>query len=133
MIVESNGSESCTLVGGGFVRVDVPVRVHGEVGKARVLSRYLIGGFVGRETPWPPRDEHDHRLTFRIPRELFREGEYLALEILRTDNPAGDETLWTKRYELRWVNSARMWSRPQRVRTAGIEPGLARVQRFCAF
>ena len=107
MRVESNGSESCKLVSdGGFVRIDVPVHVLGEVGKARVVSRYFVGAFVGRETAWSPRGENEDRLTFRIPRELFRERERLTLEILRTDNPAGDETLWTRRYELRWVNGA---------------------------
>ena len=105
MRIESNGSETCMLVGGGgFVRVHVPVGVVGEVEKARVVSRYVVGAFVGRETAWSPRNEHEDRLTFRIPRELFREQERLTLQLLRTENLGGDETLWTRRYMLHWVN-----------------------------
>ena len=42
-------------------------------------------------------------LTFRIPRELFREREHLTVEVLSIHDRVGTETLWTKRYELRWA------------------------------
>ena len=107
MRVEQNGSETCELVSaGGFVRVHVPVRVGGELEKVKAVSRYHLGGFRGREITWSPREEQEDRLTFRIPRELFRERERLTLEVLRIDDPDGDETLWARRYELHWVNDA---------------------------
>jgi len=102
--VEQNGSETCEVAANGtFVLVRVPVRAMGERKNAKVLSRYHIGGFQGRETAWPAGGEYGTVLTFRIPRELFREREHLTVEVLCTHDGGGSETLWSKRYELRWA------------------------------
>jgi hypothetical protein len=107
MRVEQNGSETCEVAtNGAFILVRVPVRVVGEVENGEAYSRYRVGGFVGRETTWPSGGAHDSVLTFRIPRELFRERERLTVEVLRTDDQGGSETLWAKRYQLRWVKDA---------------------------
>jgi len=102
--VEQNGSETCEIAANGtFILVRVPVRATGERTNAKVFSRYHIGGFQGRETAWLPGSAHDTMLTFRIPRELFRDRERLSVEVLQIDDGGGTETLWTKRYELRWA------------------------------
>lgn len=102
MRVEQDGSESCEVAANGtFILVRVPVQAMGEDRKAKVLSRYHIGGFQGRETAWPLGGEHGTVLTFRIPRELFREREHLTIEVLSIDDRGDAETLWTKRYEVR--------------------------------
>ena len=114
MKVELNGPERCELASnGGFVLVRVPVRAMGELEKAGAIVRYQVGGFLGREAVWPLGSAYEGMLTFRIPRELFRDRERLTLEVLRTDDPAGPETLWARRYELHWTNGApRMESLP---------------------
>jgi len=102
--VEQNGSETCEIAANGtFILVRVPVRATGERTKAKVLSRYQVGGFRGRETTWPPAEESHTILTFRIPRELFRDRERLSVEVLQINDGGGTETLWAKRYELRWA------------------------------
>jgi len=104
MRVEQNGSETCAVAANGtFVLVRVPMRAMGERGNTKVLSRYHIGGFQGRETAWPAGGQCDAVLTFRIPRELSREREHLTVEVLRLDDQGDTETLWSKRYELRWT------------------------------
>ena len=52
------------------------------------------------------RSGYEGVLVFRIPGELFRERERLSLEAYRKKSPAGPETLWTKRYEVRWVEGS---------------------------
>jgi hypothetical protein len=107
MRVEQNGVETCALASdGGFVFVRVPVRAMGDLEKAKAIVRYQIGGFLGRETVWPLGTAYEGTLTFRIPHELFRDRERLTLEVLRRDDSAGPETLWTRRYDLHWVNGA---------------------------
>ena len=104
MRVEQNGPETCEIAANGtFILVRIPGRAMGERTNATVLSRYHIGGFQGRETAWPPAGEYDTMLTFRIPRELFRERERLTVEVLCIHDRGDTETLWTKRYELRWA------------------------------
>ena len=78
----------------------------GDLEKAKAIVRYQVGGFLGRETVWPLGEAYEGTLAFRIPRELFRDRERLTLEVLRADGPAGPETLWARRYDLRWVNGA---------------------------
>jgi len=105
--VEQNGTEKCEVAAnGGFVLVRVPVRVVGEVERDAAVTRYLIGGFAGRETPWRPRSGYKEILTFRIPRELFRERERLGLEAYRENGPADPEALWAKRYVVHWVDGS---------------------------
>ncbi len=107
MKVELNGAERCELAGnGGFVLVRVPVRAMGDLERAKAIARYQVGGFLGRETLWPLGGAYEGTLTFRIPQELFRDRERLTLEVLRTDDPAGPESLWARRYELHWANGA---------------------------
>ena len=107
MRVEQNGVETCELASnGGFVLVRVPVRAMGEMQRAKAIVRYQVGGFLGRETVWPLGGAYEGTLTFRIPRELFRDRERLTLEVLLKGDPAGPETLWTRRYELHWANGA---------------------------
>ena len=88
----------------GFVLVRVPIRVTGAEGKATAIVRYQVGGFLGRETAWPLGNAQEGMLTFRIPHKLFRDRERLTLEVLRTDNPAGRETVWARRYEVHSAN-----------------------------
>lgn len=78
----------------------------GDVEKAKAIVRYQVGGFVGRETAWPLGSAHEGTLTFRIPHEHFRDRERLTLEVLRRGDLAGPETLWTRRYDVRWANGA---------------------------
>ena len=107
MRVEQTGAERCEVAAnGGFVLVRVPVRIAGESERDKAVAHYVIGGFVGRETSWPLRRGSETTLTFRIPGELFRERERLSLEVRRKDSPADPETLWAKRYEVRWVNGS---------------------------
>ena len=107
MKVELNGAERCELASnGGFVLVRVPVRAMGDLENARTIVRYQVGGFLGRESVWPLGSAYEGTLTFRVPRELFRERERLTLEVLRTDDSAGPQTLWFRRYELHWANGA---------------------------
>ena len=104
MRVEQNGSETCEIAANGtFILVRVPVRATGERTKAKVLSRYQVGGFQGRETAWPAAGEYDTLPTFRTPRELFRARERLGVKVLQIDDGDGTETLWAKRYELLWA------------------------------
>lgn len=107
MKVEQNGVETCELASnGGFVLVRLPVRAMGDLEKAKAIVRYQVGGFLGRETAWPLGSAYEGTLSFRIPRELFRDRERLTLEVLRAADPAHPETLWAKRYELHWVSGA---------------------------
>jgi hypothetical protein len=107
MKIELNGAERCELASnGGFVLVRVPVRAMGDLERAKAIVRYQVGGFLGRETVWPLGGASEGTLTFRIPRELFRDRERLTLEVLRADDPARPETLWARRYELHWTNGA---------------------------
>jgi hypothetical protein len=105
--VELNGTERREPASnGGFVLVRVPVRAMGDLERAKAIVRYQVGGFLGRQTVWPLGSAYEGTLTFRVPRELFRDRERLTLEVLRTDDPAGPETLWARCYELHWVNGA---------------------------
>jgi len=97
--VEQSGSETCEVTANGaFILARVPVRVVGDAKNAKVLSRYHIGGFLGRDTALALRGTDEATLAFRIPRELFREREHLTLQVL-----GNGETLWAKRYEIRWA------------------------------
>jgi len=122
--VEQNGSETCKIAANGsFILVRVPVRAMGDHTNAKVLSRYHIGGFQGRETAWPTAGGYDTVLTLRIPRELFRGREHLIVEVLQIDDGGGTETLWTKRYELRWeTDTPVLESLPELISSLGDEP-----------
>jgi len=109
MRIEENGPETCRVSNDkGFVLVRVPVRVIGEDGTARVTSRYSIGGFVGRETALPVLTPGDVVLTFRVPRELFRERERFTVEVLRTDAQGACSTLWTSKRAVHWAKDTPM-------------------------
>lgn len=109
MKIEENGPETCRVSNDkGFVLVRVPVRALGEVDSGRVTFRYTIGGFVGRESNWPPGATSETALSFRVPRELFRERERFTVEVLRTDARGACSTLWTSRREVRWVKGTPM-------------------------
>lgn len=108
MRIEENGPETCRVSNDkGFVLVRVPVRVLGE-DDARITSRYSIGGFVGRETAWPLSTDGDKVLSFRVPRELFRERERFIVEVLRTDAQGACSTLWTSKRVVHWAKDTPM-------------------------
>lgn len=107
--IEENGPETCKVSSDkGFVLVRVPVRVLGEVDGAGVTFRYTLGGFVGRESTWPPRAAGDFDLSFRVPRELFRERERFTVEVLRRDERGACTILWTRRREVHWAKEIPM-------------------------
>ena len=107
MRVEQSGPATCkAATNSGFVLVRVPVRVLGPLENVTAISRYQIGGMVGREVTWSPRGGQETTLTFRIPLELFRDRQHLTLEVLRLDQSTGRETLWARRYELHWASGA---------------------------
>lgn len=104
MRIEQNGPEICAVAsGGGFVLLRVPVRMVGEIENIPTAFRYMIGGFVGRETKWPAGQGREAVLKFRVPFELFRDRERFTVEVLRTDERGVSETLWTSRREVRWA------------------------------
>jgi len=107
--IEENGPETCRVSSDkGFVLVRVPIRALGNTDGARVTFRYSIGGFVGRESTWLPREAGDTFLSFRVPRELFRERERFTVEVLRTDEQGASSVLWTRRREVHWAKEAPM-------------------------
>ena len=104
--IEQNGSESSEVsANGSFIIVRVPVQVLGEAPQGRVTSRYSVGGFVGLETELPARSGTPTRLTFRIPKELFRDRQYLKLEVLTTGDKGAQQIVWTKRFEASWAGA----------------------------
>lgn len=109
MKIEENGPETCRVSSDkGFVLVRVPVRALGEGDRARITFRYTIGGFVGRESMWPSEAAGETVLSFRVPRELFRERERFTVEVLRTEGGGRSSVLWTNRRVVRWAKDAPM-------------------------
>jgi hypothetical protein len=105
MNIEQNGAEVCRLAnGGGFVVVRVPIHVESEVADLAVVSRYRIGTFVGRETARNLRGSEEIDLVFRIPHEVFLDGEYLTVEMLGADDRGRRRTMWSAVWQARWVN-----------------------------
>jgi len=88
-----------------FVIVEVPITVLGEPPQDRVTFRFGIGSFKGRETNLTVRSGAQSKLTFRIPKELFRPRERLHLEVVAKDRAGSETVLWAKRYEAGWLGS----------------------------
>ena len=109
MRIEETGPATCRdSRDTGFVLVRVPIRALGEADGARITFRYSIGGFVGRESTWLPREAGETFLSFRVPRELFRERERFTVEVLRTDERGASSVLWTRRREVHWAKEVPM-------------------------
>ena len=109
MKLEQNGPETCRVLSDrGFVLIRMPVKVLGERDDAPVTFLYTIGGFVGRESPWPRGEASETVLAFRIPRELFRDRERFTVQVLRTDERGASRTLWTSRRQVRWAKDSPM-------------------------
>ena len=104
--IDQDGSESAELsANGGFIVVQVPVVVLGEAPKGGAGFRFTIGSFQGRETRLLFGTKAPGRLTFRIPKELFRARERLSLEAIARDEQGSENILWAKRYEAGWLGS----------------------------
>lgn len=103
MRIDQNGSESAELAANGsFVLVHVPMLVGGEAPEGRVGLRFHIGSFQGRETKLLLGAGTQTKLTFRIPKELFRPRERLSLEVVARDEAGAEDILWAKRYDAGW-------------------------------
>jgi hypothetical protein len=104
--IDQNGAESAQLAtNSSFVIVRVPITVLGEALEAGAIFRFGIGSFRGRETPLLLQAGAQAKLTFRIPKELFRPKERLRLEVIARDTSDMEEILWAKRYEAGWLGS----------------------------
>ena len=68
--------------------------------KARLLFRYTIGSFSGRDTLLPLGSGLQTILRFRIPLELFLPGERLAVEVLTGGSAGPPQVLWAKHWEV---------------------------------
>lgn len=105
--VEENGSESCELSpNSSFVLVRVPIRIVGEGQGGEATFHYSIGSFAGRDTKLALRTGGHTTLRFRVPQELFRAREQLAVEILASSAAGPEKILWTKRWEVAWRGTA---------------------------
>jgi hypothetical protein len=101
--IDQDGSESAELAANGsFVVVHVPVVVVGEAPKGGAGLRFRIGSFQGRETKLLIGTGLHAKLTFRIPKELFRPRERLSLEVVARDEADAEQILWAKRYDAGW-------------------------------
>jgi hypothetical protein len=102
--IEQNGSESAEIsANGSFVTVRVPVQLVGEVPRGGATVRYSVGSFIGLETRLLTRTGTQVKLTFRIPKELFRARQRIHLEVLAPSDEGSQRVLWTKRYEADWI------------------------------
>jgi hypothetical protein len=90
------------LPNNSFVLVRVPVRVVGEGTAGEATFHYSIGSFVGRENPLALRADIQTTLRFRIPLELFRDGERLLVEVSTSRSADRPMVLWTGRWEIAW-------------------------------
>ena len=84
----------------------VPVRIVGEGQSGEVTFHYSIGSFAGRDTTLALRAGCQTTLRFRIPQELFRPRERLAVEILASSSAGPQKVLWAKRWEVAWRGKA---------------------------
>jgi hypothetical protein len=101
--IDQHGSESAEVAANGsFVVVQVPVVVGGEAPEGRVGLRFHIGSFQGRETQLLIGTGAQTKLTFRIPKELFRPRERLGLEVVARDEAGAEDILWARRYDAGW-------------------------------
>jgi hypothetical protein len=99
--VEENGAETCELSpNSNFVLVRIPVRIVGEGERGEATFRYSISSFCGRDTPLPLEAGLQTTLRFRIPLELFRPRERLAVEVLARSGRGPQKLLWAKRWEV---------------------------------
>jgi hypothetical protein len=99
--VEENGSVSCELaLNSHFVLVRVPVRIVGEGERGEATFHYGIGSFAGREITLALGAGGQATLRFRVPEELFRPRERLAVEVLARSGRGPQKLLWAKRWEV---------------------------------
>ena len=106
MRIQQDGSELVRLsVDGGFVVVGVPVVISMDAVERGAILRYSIGTFLGREVPLPTKHARAN-LSLRIPRELFRSGERLTVQVLCRNGRNPDSTIWNRTYEAAWLGSA---------------------------
>lgn len=101
--LEQYGSETCELSpNSSFVLVRVPVRIVGEGATGEAAFHYSIGSFAGRETELALEAGGRTTLRFRIPLELFRARERLAVEVLAVSAASPQMVLWAQRWEVVW-------------------------------
>ena len=80
----------------------LPLRVLGEGPKREAVFHYGLGPFSSRDIPVTMEPERRVDLRFRIPKELFRPGEPLVLEVFSPDHASARTVWWRARYQLGW-------------------------------
>jgi hypothetical protein len=88
------------------VRVHIPLRVLGEGPKSEATFRYVLGPFSSREIPVSVESDRQIDLRFRLPKELFRSGEYLDMEVFSPRTSGVKNVLWSMRYQVSWHGEA---------------------------
>ena len=90
-----------------FILVRIPVRIVGDGEASEAAFHYKIGSFVGVDTALAPGTGGTTTLRFRVPLELFRSRERLAVEVVGSGAGVGPQkVLWAKRWEVVWQGSA---------------------------
>ena len=84
------------------MRIEVPIRLLGELAEGRTVFHYDLGAFSSREIPVTIGPGQHVDLRFRLPKELFRPRERLLLEVRCPVHEGQRNVLWTKRYEVGW-------------------------------
>lgn len=101
--LEQHGSEVCQLPpNSSFVLIGVPIRVVGEGATGGATWHYSIGSFVGRDNALVLHADRQTTLRFRIPLELFRARERLAVEVFASGSAGPQAVVWVKRWEITW-------------------------------
>ena len=78
----------------------------GDGEKDEAIFHYSIGSFAGRDTALALGADGHTILRFRIPLELFRPRERLAVEVLASSVFGPQKVLWAKRWEVAWQGGA---------------------------
>ena len=90
-----------------FILVRIPVRIVGDGETAEATFHYKIGSFVGMDSELALGTGGTTILRFRIPLELFRSRERLAVEVVGSGAVLGPQkVLWAKRWEVVWQGGA---------------------------
>ena len=107
-MVEEDGLVTCEpSPNSSFILVRIPVRIVGDCEASDATFHYKIGSFVGMDTALAPGAGGSTTLRFRIPLELFRTREWVAVEVVDGGGASGPQrVLWAKRWEVVWHGSA---------------------------
>ena len=72
----------------------------GDDEKGETIFHYSMGSFAGRDTALALGADGRTTLRFRVPEELFRPRERLAVEVLARSGRGPQKLLWAKRWEV---------------------------------